>query len=136
MKQISSIALLALAGLCTAGSLQAQSHEVRANVPFDFAVGDKLLPAGSYRFLPQLDSSVLIGNRDQQMLVLARNSEDGKAGESDLVFNKYGSQYFLNGIHCTSIAVNVELPASRLEKRAQHQLAQSSAPSRTLVALR
>jgi hypothetical protein len=138
VKRISYLALLALGIFCTSGSLHAQSHEIRAVVPFDFFVGNQLLPAGSYKFIRQSDDLILIGNRDQNIAVLTPSYSDSssRVNESDLVFNKYGDRYFLNGIHCTSIAVNVEIPTSGLEKRTQHQLAQISSASRTFVALK
>ena len=42
----SLISLLSL--LLVAGSAIAQTSQVRANVPFNFTVGDKTLPAGTY----------------------------------------------------------------------------------------
>ena len=44
MKRITAIALFTIAGFVTAGSALAQNRAVRADVPFDFTVGDKLLP--------------------------------------------------------------------------------------------
>ena len=43
---LSLISLLSL--LLVAGSAIAQSSHVRANVPFNFTVGSKTLPAGTY----------------------------------------------------------------------------------------
>jgi hypothetical protein len=139
MKRLFSLAFITLAGLCAAGSLHAQNHEIRAKVPFDFVVSNQLLPAGDYEFIPQSNEDfILIRNRDRQLIVIVRNSSyNGEVkAESDLVFNRYGNHYFLNGIHCTSIAVNAELPISRTEKRAQHQLAQLSDAGQTLIALK
>ena len=48
MKRITAIALFAIANFALAGTSFAQSNGVRANVPFDFTVGNKLLPAGTY----------------------------------------------------------------------------------------
>ena len=48
MKRITAIALLAIANFALAGTSFAQSKGVRANVPFDFTVGKKLLPSGTY----------------------------------------------------------------------------------------
>ncbi|MBV8114110.1 MAG: hypothetical protein JO300_05170, partial [Silvibacterium sp.] len=48
MKRITTTALFILAALVTAGGAVAQDRAVRATVPFDFTVGDKLLPAGNY----------------------------------------------------------------------------------------
>src|ERR1700743_433439 len=48
MKRITAIALLAIANLAVAGTSFAQSKTVQAKVPFDFTVGNKLLPSGTY----------------------------------------------------------------------------------------
>src|SRR5271156_4598796 len=103
MKRVAVIALILLAGLCTAGSLQAQSHEVRANVPFDFTVGGKHLPAGNYSFVSDRNDDARI-----EVLSMTFDTEKPAANYSRLVFNKYGDQYFLSEIQCPSIALNVE----------------------------
>ena len=45
MKRITAIALLAIANFAMAGTSFAQSNGVQADVPFDFTVGNRLLPA-------------------------------------------------------------------------------------------
>ena len=49
MQRITAIALLATADFAMAGVLFAKSNGVQANVPFDFTVGSKLLPLGTYK---------------------------------------------------------------------------------------
>lgn len=136
MKRIALIALIVLAGFCTAGSLQAQSHEVRANVPFDFTVGNKQLPAGSYRFFSDPHDLIWIQNSDQQIGVLSRTEEVGYSPKyvSELVFNKYGDRYFLKEIDCTSIGLDVDIIPSKLEKQVRTQQAWLG-PQQVLVAM-
>ena len=60
MKRITSTALFTLAVLVTAALVpgtgaMAQGRAVRATVPFDFTVGDKLLPAGTYTDMVAID---------------------------------------------------------------------------------
>jgi hypothetical protein len=136
MKRFAAIALVVLAGAFTAGTLQAQSHEVRANVPFDFAVGNKQLPAGHYTFFSEPNNTVVIRNNDYQVTILSRTEDTGHISGyvSHLVFNKYGDHYFLREISCPSIAVNVQIAPSKLEKQTQVQRAWLG-PERTLLAL-
>lgn len=136
MKRIAVIALILLAGLCTAGSLQAQSHEVRANVPFDFTVGGKHLPAGTYTFVSDRQDTIVVRNYDARIEVLSMtfDTERTPVNLSRLVFNKYGDQYFLHEIQCPSIALNVEIPRSKLEKQVHAQVAWLG-PEQTLVGL-
>jgi hypothetical protein len=136
MKRIAVIALIILAGFCTAGSLQAQSHEVRANIPFDFSVGGKHLAAGNYSFVSESNDTIVIRNYKDQSEVLSKNfdTERTAANVSELVFNKYGDQYFLREIQCPSIALTVEIPRSRAEKQVRSQMAWLG-PEQTLVAM-
>ena len=136
MKRFPVIALLALAGIATAGSLQAQSREVRAKIPFDFVVSGKQLPAGNYSFLSQPDEAMVIRNADQRVTVLSLTHDVSgtTTGTSRLVFNKYGDHYFLNEILCPTIALNVELPQSKQEKQIRSQQA-FLGPDQVLLAL-
>jgi hypothetical protein len=55
---------------------------------------------------------------------------------SVLVFIKYGDQYFLHEILCSSGAMNLQLPTSKVEKRVQTQEASLSSGNQILVALK
>ncbi len=137
MKRFPAIALIVLAGACTAGSsLLAQSHEVRANVPFDFVVGSKQMPAGSYKFFAEPNDTVVIANDKQEITVLSRTEEAGDTTvySSRLIFDRLGDHYFLREISVPSIAINVELPKSKLEKQIGVQTAWLG-PERTLIAM-
>ena len=136
MKTFAAIALVVLTLGCTAG-LQAQDYEVRADVPFNFAVGNKQLPAGHYIFLTQPSYMLVIHNADYQLTILTRieDASDVKGHSNKLVFNKYGDHYFLREIRCPSIAMNVELRQSRLEKKIRVQTAWLG-PETTLLALK
>ena len=136
MKRFAAIAFVVLAGACTA-SLQAQSHEVRADVPFNFAVGNQQLPAGHYTFSTLPSYTVVIRNANYQFVILSRTEEAGsvKGYSNRLVFDRYGDHYFLREIRCPSIAMNVELRQSKLEKQISVQRA-GLAPETTLLALK
>jgi hypothetical protein len=121
MKRITAIALFTLASTLGIGNGWAQNHEVRAAVPFDFTVGNRLLPAGSYSISPVMDGAIEIQNREMHIGVLTQASGDSNrsANGGKLVFNKYAGQYFLREILCESAAMNVNLPATKMEKRAR-----------------
>ena len=137
MKQFPVTALLILAGACTAASLQAQSHEVRADIPFSFAVGSKQLPAGHYTFLTGPSDTIVTRNTDNEAVILSRTEKAFHAVGylNVLVFNKYGDDYFLREIRCPSIAMNVEIPKSKLEKQIRVQAAWLGS-NQTLLALK
>jgi len=136
MKRFAVAALALLAGIFTASTVQAQGHEVRANIPFDFAVGGTHLPSGYYSFSTQGDDMMLIRNADRQIVVLSRTDEISNPADYKpiLIFNKYGDRYFLHEISCPSIAVNVEIPASKMERQTRSLMAWRG-PDQVLLAL-
>jgi hypothetical protein len=136
MKRFGLVSLLVLAGFCTAGLAKAQDHEIRANVPFDFAIAGKHLPAGEYRIYTQSNETfVIINNIDKKAAVvsMARRTE-AAPGNSRLVFYKYGDSYFLREIHCPSVAVNADFPQSKQEKQLHQNMAWLG-PDTVLLAL-
>jgi hypothetical protein len=72
---------------------------MRAQIPFDFNVGDRLISAGAYtvKSLTADEATLRIGNGKQAATVMtnsAQEKSDG-AGRARLVFHRYGDQYFL-----------------------------------------
>ena len=83
-------------------STHAQSgHAIRANVPFDFIVGEKTIPAGhitAHGMSSANSGPVLIQNVDQGKLTLRVGRQLMRTSESDqckLVFRRYGNRYYL-----------------------------------------
>ena len=48
MKRISALALLTIASMATCTGAIGQQSAIKANIPFDFTVGDIWMPAGEY----------------------------------------------------------------------------------------
>jgi hypothetical protein len=119
MKRITVFALFTIAGFLTAGNALAQQKDVRVAVPFDFTVGDQLLPAGTYSIMPVSESTIEIRNGQTHSAVLTQASSDSRRSQhgGELVFNKYNGQYFLHEILCESVAMDVSLPTTKIEKR-------------------
>jgi hypothetical protein len=138
MKRINAIALLAIANFAMAGTSFAQSNGVRANVPFDFTVGDKLLPAGTYTIKEQSDHVIVIKNHDKPIstVSLVYGDSNKTANGGTLKFHRYGSQYFLTEILCDQADMNLQVPTSKTEKRTALQEAKLSARNDTFVAAR
>jgi hypothetical protein len=138
MKRITAIALLAIANFAMAGTSFAQSNGVRANVPFDFTVGNDLLPAGTYTIKPQSRAVIVIQNQDKPIAVISLVHQDGNNSPNGgkLMFHKYGDQYFLSEILCDGADMNVEIPTSKTEKRVRLQQATLHSSSQTFVATR
>jgi hypothetical protein len=138
MKRIKAIALLAVANFAMAGTSFAQSNGVRANVPFDFTVGDKLLPAGTYTIKEQSEHVIMVKNHDKPITTLILVNGDGNRSPNGgkLKFHRYGSQYFLSEILCDQASMNLQVPRSKTEKRIALQEAKLSARNDTFVAAR
>jgi hypothetical protein len=139
MKRITAIALLAIANLAMAGTSLAQSNGVEAKIPFAFAVGNKVLPAGTYTIKPTSPQVILISDRYQTVSAFSLVNQDSTKSPNGgrLVFHKYAGQYFLSQILCDTANMNLELPASKREKTAQLQQARlGTSGGQTLVAAR
>ncbi len=75
------------------------SHKIRADIPFDFMVSDTSFPAGSYSVSTLAPGVLLIRSRDghESVVVMTRDVQESLTpqDETNLVFNRYGDQYFL-----------------------------------------
>jgi hypothetical protein len=138
MNRIKAIALFAIANFVMAGTSFAQSNGVAAKVPFSFAVGDKVLPAGSYTLKSKSSHVLMIKNRDQSASALILFHEDGNRSPNGgkLVFHKYGGEYFLSEVLSDNAGMHAQLPESKREKTVQLQQARLGTSSETLVAAR
>ena len=138
MKRTTAIALLAIANFAMAGTSFAQSNGVQATVPFDFTVGNKLFPSGTYTIKQQSMTANVISIRshDKPIAVLSLVNRDSNKSPNggQLLFHKYGGQYFLSEILCEQADMNVAIPPSKTEKRAQLQQATLESSSQTAVA--
>jgi hypothetical protein len=134
---VSLISLLSL--LLVAGSAIAQTVRVRADIPFNFAVGSKTYPAGTY-------SIGTIGDRDDKVLLM--KAADGSASmaiisnaaenltaadKTKLVFSRYGNQYFLSQVWLYGATRGHQIPKSDREKEVAKAMARSLATKRVEV---
>lgn len=119
MKQFTAITLFAVASILSAGNALAEKHAVQTTVPFDFTVGTKTLPSGTYTITPVSDDQIEIRNSKTNLAMLTpayATVQQSKNG-GELVFDKSADQHFLRAILCEFAPMNVSLPPSKLEKR-------------------
>ena len=119
--------LFAMAGMflaITVTSAHAQSARlIVANIPFNFVVKDKALPAGEYTIEPvQIGASqaLKLQSRDGHItaIVAARYGlSRTNPAEPMLVFNRFGERYFLSEILGFEEKATYTLPKSRTEDR-------------------
>ena len=136
MKRITAFAFLT-AALISMGSACAHAQTPRFTVPFDFTVGNQVFPAGTYQvsYYPA-KTAILIQSQDERFHAFtATHSADPSTRDGEVVFTKYGNQYFLHEVLCSALSMNVEIPKSTREKQARIQEAQLP-PTQTVAALR
>jgi hypothetical protein len=97
----------------------AQSQGFRVDVPFDFSVNDKTLPAGTYVLNSANDNRLMwkieSAHQGPSRFLIARNlSSATDVAGIGLTFRRYGDRHFLIGF--TTSAYQVELPTSGSEK--------------------
>jgi len=115
------IALLFFVGvtLCTAATANAQALKV--NVPFDFVVNGKTLPASTYTISESLpnDNTGLAFIGDGGGLMARASEIDSTVTGTKLVFHRVDGEYFLSDV--VTLRGKLHFPASRKEtKRAQN----------------
>ena len=112
------IAMFASASVSTRAQT---AYGVRADVPFDFIVGDKTIPAGhitAHGVTADMAGPLSIRNRDQGELALRAGRRVLGTDDSDqckLVFHKYGDNYFLSQVWVAGSDSGRQLPKSAHE---------------------
>ena len=135
------IAMIVLAG-SMAVAAQAQNsgrNRLTADIPFEFQVGDKTLPAGRYtvsQINPASDRVALrLRNQDGTAAVtLQMNAVIGRAQESaKLIFNRHGNRYFFAEAWIDGEGTGLQAPKSRAERAAVRELAEAKRPTTTVA---
>jgi hypothetical protein len=123
MLQVSFVAVVAAgAGVQAA---HGQSTHVRAQIPFDFTVGDKKFPAGEYsigRAQSGNDALLEVSSVKGNLTAFRLTSEDlslARKASDTLVFHQYGDQYFLYEVWPAGGNVGRTLLESRSERAAE-----------------
>jgi hypothetical protein len=125
MKRIAAVTLILAASFITAGSALAQQHGVKANIPFNFTLNGRTLPAGHYTIETDSQNPTVlrIEDRDDSIYVMtaAMPSVSEQQPNNTAVFHRYGNQYFLSSIRANGVSVNCHLATSKQEKLAKTQ---------------
>ena len=127
-------AFLGLGLLLAVSAAQAQEPRVKANIPFDFVVGDRVLPAGEYHVSAMGASgqaiAILSEDRKAKALILTSACESsGPSKSSKLVFHAIGGRYFLSQVWTEGYSQGRQLR----ESKAEIELAKNGARSKDLV---
>lgn len=112
---------LTLLPLLAAAQLPAR-QKVAAKVPFDFVVAGKVIPAGNCLVqLSPANDTLLIQNLQAKTgsFSSAHWNREAASTSYSLVFNQYGSHYFLRGVMANGTIYT--LPESKLERELRAQ---------------
>jgi hypothetical protein len=115
----------------------AQSVTTVADVPFGFVAGNAMMPAGQYKIDAAAGSStVSLAGSGQSNHVLVSNPDDARssADKPELIFHRYGDQYFLSAIRTPFRSR--EFPMSRLEVEVQKTASAKRASDLIVLAMR
>ena len=109
-----SVALLAAVSLYAQGS-----QKLVVQVPFEFHVGNSMLPAGEYTVFTDAATPVLrlrsYDSKSSVMILTNGVQTSIEPSQGKLVFHRYGDEYFLSQIWQAGVNAGRELPKSRRE---------------------
>jgi subtilisin family serine protease len=118
-KVLATLALSILVG-SLAAPLSAQTITLKANIPFQFVLEGKTMPAGVY--LLQKGSSLMVSLQSfaeksavLSPVIVSGTLDSGNQNEAKLYFHRYGDQYFLTGIWDGYIDKGLVFPRSHAE---------------------
>lgn len=111
------LTLVGLTGLVNARP----SARITAQVPFDFVVNGKTMPAGECTIVVDVNGRTLLSissGRNHAYAFPVGDESPSARKKTALVFHQYGGRYFLTGIKRAN-ASGYELPADKLERELQ-----------------
>ena len=109
----------------SASAVLAQGRaRVTADIPFDFSVSNKSMPAGKYIVQKHQTMSHLLQvqgwDSNKSAYVTTNDAVKTKRSEKTiLVFRRYGSEYFLAQMWTAGESAGIEVPVSKSERQAR-----------------
>jgi hypothetical protein len=113
------------------GARAQEEDTVVSNVPFDFVIEGKILPAGTYR-VSRVNTA---GSRELEIssydaragvLFIPTVFDDFKSGHAQLNFEHVGNKYFLSAIETPIGTYDITIPPSAIELARMEQQGTSS----------
>jgi len=113
-------AFFGLGLLLAASTVQAQDNGVKADIPFDFVVGNQMLPAGEYTVVNQgpVNQAILIRSDEGKAAIMSLTqpcSSFSPSAKTKLVFHTMAGRYFLYQIWTQGNSSGRQLPKSKAE---------------------
>jgi hypothetical protein len=123
------IAIAAFAAALTTNASGQTGKMIRANVKFDFQIGDRIYPAGEYRIesISALSDEILlirnVSDANKTQIIWANHSNLASRQAPKLVFLKDGERYFLTQIFLDSGKWGYSITPSRRQRESEKNLA-------------
>ena len=134
-RTLNVFAVLVIAGLLVAPAAFSQADRLKADIPFEFIVGNKTLPAGTYQVHCGTNNLVTLQSVDQNTAVGVL-SQPGYAVKAPvtgkLIFTRYDNSYFLAQVWRPGVNSGSLMPKSKMEREAATRVAR---PGATEIAL-
>jgi len=136
-----ALMILALALIVSVPMTQAQAR-TRANVPFDFSLDQKSMPAGTYEISSVSDKVLVVRNldtREARLLIASMHVEASQGSDTPhakMTFRKYGDQYFLAQIWDGQNRTGIAFPESKREKELQTASTFDHQPEIVVIAMK
>lgn len=135
LKGFTMLMLIVVLALATAvASANAQSaNKVVADIPFEFSVGYKTMPAGEYlvRSIVSAGDALMIQSSDARISALRQSEATMQLKtrtHARLVFHRYGDRYFLAEVWNGADNTGRQLLTSQEERAIERELASISSP--------
>jgi hypothetical protein len=127
VNSLSMFVMLTAAFAVAVVSAKGQSIRAVAQVPFDFVIGDKVLPAGEYTVNSMTqDGSILRIHNDEAGQAATRVTitvvAKSRNSQSRLIFHRYGQTYFLAEVWREGDSEGRLLTQSKKERSMRHEL--------------
>jgi hypothetical protein len=126
------VSIIALAfATAVASNAQSSGKGLKANIPFDFVVGDKTLAAGDYsvRQITANADGILVrsndGGHSAIRLTTSLNAGAPKR-KTALTFLRYGNTYYLSQVWMGGSREGREMVKSKSERAAERELARNA----------
>jgi hypothetical protein len=113
-------AFFCLGLLLAASAVQAQDNGVKADIPFDFVVGNQMFHAGEYTVVNQgpVNQAILIRSDESKIASMSLTqpcSSLNPSSKTKLVFHTMAGRYFLYQIWTKGNSSGRQLPKSKAE---------------------
>ena len=119
---IGAVSLLVVAAALPVAAQTGQTDRLTANIPFEFTVAGKAMPAGDYEVWRTHNSRAIVirglDNQGSAVSIVMEGSIQipNPTADTKLVFNRYGNQYFLHEVVNGYANQEYTLPELRAER--------------------